>query len=618
MSVLAVVTGEREAMGLTRLGYRFARALERDLVVLCLEAGEADGEARVVAAGAAPADLAPAPAAAVAELERLAGDGPAPDPGLPLPAPAVEVRLLPTRSPLAAVLAQVAAVDADYVLVAKKDARPRRGASLARKLFNASPAHTVLVRLAGDLGRCARVLVPTAGGPHAAVALSLGERLARAEGGRLTALLVEPPAGELAAEVGERLLAGALAEAGVETGPHVDVRVELAEHRTEAIRKVAQEGYDLLLLGASNAGTLRQQLFGTLPNRLLAGGEGLSVAAVRSRFSLVERIKARLGRWLDLTVPQMSREDRIGLYETLESGSRWSFDFMALISLSTAIATLGLLQSSAAVVIGAMLVAPLMTPILGAGLALVQGNLPLLRRAARAIGWGYLIALAIGLGGGFLVPLDALTPELLARGGPTLLDMGVAFFSGVAAAHCLGRPGLLAALPGVAIAAALVPPIATTGISLAHGARANAGGAALLFGTNVVAIILGAAATFYAAGVRGKPGASRSQRWVHWAFGGLLAVVVVLAIPLAAGMRGQGEEVKALERALAQRLETVRDVALVGVEERYDGGRPVLEVTVRAPAPIPPALARELAQAAGAAGARPRVRVRTEVAVEVE
>ena len=260
---------------------------------------------------------------------------------------------------------------------------------------------------------------------------------------------------------------------------------------------------------------------------------------VRREWKMLHRLRHRLGRWLDLAIPQMARAERIGVYEKLHSGSEWNFDFMTLISLSTAIAALGLLQDSSAVVIGAMLVAPLMTPILGAGLALVQGNLPLLRTAGRAIALGYLMALLISLMLGLAFPIPELTPQLEARGGPTLLDMGVAFLSGIAAAFCLGRPGLLAALPGVAIAAALVPPIATTGVCLALGENAYARGSALLFGTNVVAIILGAAISLYASGVRGKRGAGSHQRWVRYSFLVLLLGTAALLFPLRSGWQSQ-------------------------------------------------------------------------------
>ena len=118
-----------------------------------------------------------------------------------------------------------------------------------------------------------------------------------------------------------------------------------------------------------------------------------------------------------------------------------------------------MIQDSAAVVIGAMLVAPLMSPLLGCGMAIVQGNLPLFRNSLKAVLFGFLVALAIGVVLGFISPMGELTDELRARGGPTVLDMLVALLSGIAAAYCNGRPNLSAALPGVAIAAALVPPL---------------------------------------------------------------------------------------------------------------------------------------------------------------
>ena len=174
-------------------------------------------------------------------------------------------------------------------------------------------------------------------------------------------------------------------------------------------------------------------------------------------------------------------------------------DFITLIALSTAIAALGLIQNSAAVVIGAMLVAPLMTPMLGAGLGLLQGNILLVREAITSIVLGFSISLGIGISFGFLTPGLVELTELQARCGPNILDLFIALFSGIAAAYALARPGLLGALPGVAIAAALVPPIATTGIALSIGAVVEAALAATLFGTNLVAIILSSAATFFIA-----------------------------------------------------------------------------------------------------------------------
>jgi len=228
----------------------------------------------------------------------------------------------------------------------------------------------------------------------------------------------------------------------------------------------------------------------------------MAVAAIRARRSAARRIREKFEKFLRLRVPQLKREERVDLFERLQTGSRWNFDFMTLITLATAIAALGLVLDSTAVVIGAMLVAPLMTPLLGAGLALVQGNLPLMRTCLQAVILGFLAAILVGIVIGAVAPLTQLTSELAARGGVRLEDMLVAFLSGVAASYCIARPGLSSALAGVAIAAALVPPIATVGISLALSAPENAWGAAKLFGVNVVAIVLGAALNFYLAGIR--------------------------------------------------------------------------------------------------------------------
>ena len=178
-----------------------------------------------------------------------------------------------------------------------------------------------------------------------------------------------------------------------------------------------------------------------------------------------------------------------------------------------------------------MLVAPLMVPILGAGLAIIQGNMPLVLNSAKSIILGFLAALGIGFLVGILTPYDDLTSEILSRGKPRLADMFIAFFSGVAAAHCMSRPKLSAALPGVAIAAALVPPIASVGIALSLGRTEEASGATILFFTNVVCIILGSSITFFAAGVRYNKKRS-SNRWVQQAYIGLIVALSLLVIPL--------------------------------------------------------------------------------------
>jgi uncharacterized hydrophobic protein (TIGR00271 family) len=143
-------------------------------------------------------------------------------------------------------------------------------------------------------------------------------------------------------------------------------------------------------------------------------------------------------------------------------------------TVATSLASIGLIQDSPAVIIGAMLVAPLMTPLLGAGLSMIQGNIRLLNQAIRATLMGVSLSLLIGASVGCLVMampgrlfLDApihLTDEMISRSHPNLLDPLIGLAAGLAGGFALGRDKKVGAVAGVAIAAALVPPIATAGL----------------------------------------------------------------------------------------------------------------------------------------------------------
>jgi uncharacterized hydrophobic protein (TIGR00271 family) len=214
--------------------------------------------------------------------------------------------------------------------------------------------------------------------------------------------------------------------------------------------------------------------------------------------------------------------------------------FGSLIVLSAAIAAFGLLANSAGVVIGAMLVAPLMTPIQALGAALVQGStrrmvssaLVILGGMAGAIATGYVVAL-IGATG---VTADSLPGEILARTSPTLIDLGIAVAAGAAGGYVIARPEVSSALPGVGIAVALVPPLAVVGICLQLGLVDEASGALLLFGTNLAAIVLAGAVMIFGAGFRPHT-SERTGRTAKYGFAGAVLLVVVVAIPLAVHTR---------------------------------------------------------------------------------
>jgi uncharacterized hydrophobic protein (TIGR00271 family) len=221
----------------------------------------------------------------------------------------------------------------------------------------------------------------------------------------------------------------------------------------------------------------------------------------------------RLRHWLRRTLPRISLEQRGEVQVLLRNASNPNFDFFLLVVLSCVIATLGLLTDSPAVIIGAMLVAPLMSPIVGLGLGSLTADGRLLRDAASALVRGALAAVLISLLIAWInrmlpmIPILAqeLPGEVLARTRPSPFDLGIALAGGMAAAFALAMPHISAALPGVAIATALMPPLCTIGVGLAWGRWDIAAGALLLFLTNAITITFAASLVFFALGFSPRP-----------------------------------------------------------------------------------------------------------------
>jgi uncharacterized hydrophobic protein (TIGR00271 family) len=194
------------------------------------------------------------------------------------------------------------------------------------------------------------------------------------------------------------------------------------------------------------------------------------------------------------------------IIEDIARSASSSFDFFLLVVLSCSIATLGLITNSPAVIIGAMLVAPLMSPIIGIGLASIVGDDGLARNSSAALLGGAGLAILLSSLMTLLntrlpfVVLQELPNEVLARTHPSPIDLVIALAGGLAAAYALTRPNISAALPGVAIATALMPPLCTIGIGLALARWDVAGGATLLFITNAITIAFAAALVFFLRG----------------------------------------------------------------------------------------------------------------------
>ncbi len=216
----------------------------------------------------------------------------------------------------------------------------------------------------------------------------------------------------------------------------------------------------------------------------------------------VSEIGARpLQKWLRI---QANVKPKV--YEQVFAASEISsLSYWLEIFFSAGIATFGLVESSPAVIIGAMLISPLMGPIMATGLSLALGDLYLGIKAVLTLLASVAVSIAFS---GFLVwllPFHSATSEILARTNPNLLDLGIALLSGLAGSVVVcrgGSGGGVTALPGVAIAVALMPPLCTMGFGLGNGANLNIiGGSGLLFLTNLVAIVASAFVIFLMVGM---------------------------------------------------------------------------------------------------------------------
>ncbi len=259
--------------------------------------------------------------------------------------------------------------------------------------------------------------------------------------------------------------------------------------------------HDFLLTGIGKGNNLTRAIFGDFRNELINRTKSPAII-LREYQGRAGSVLSRGWSMFDSLLPTLTREDRIEAYRLIRQGGRPNRDFYSMIALSSSIASLGLILDSAAVIIGAMLVAPLMSAIIGMGMASIHGDLRFLRLTLRATLLGSVIAIMTGFLFGLINFDGDTTHQILQRTNPSTLDLVVALVSGVAAAYALCRKNVSNSLPGVAIAVALVPPLSTVGVCLSIGFWGLAWGALKLFLSNMVAIVFASALVFASFGFK--------------------------------------------------------------------------------------------------------------------
>jgi uncharacterized hydrophobic protein (TIGR00271 family) len=375
-----------------------------------------------------------------------------------------------------------------------------------------------------DKEELARILVPTAGGPNAIHALNI--LLPLSNKSEITALYVAlehlGPNQEAHGRARLRQTAQFLG-----SGDRIKTKLVTAKTAMEGIVAEATQSYDLVVLGASRESTMDRILFGDVPGAVVRDSKK-AVAIVREPRGRMGGAARKIAWYLQHSLPHMSLAQRTDAYVRIRRGARADSGYFLLIACSAIIASFGLMLNSGAVVIGAMLVAPLMHPIVATGLAIVQGDPRFLKLALSSSLRGVLLAILVSALIGFLNIDDTLTPELMARTQPNLFDLGVAIFSGIAGAYALCHSDAAGALPGVAIAAALVPPLGTVGIAFSMGLYAESFGALLLFFTNFVAMSVATASVFLILGFR--PTLTKKNRQAMQARSVRIALILLIGV----------------------------------------------------------------------------------------
>lgn len=201
--------------------------------------------------------------------------------------------------------------------------------------------------------------------------------------------------------------------------------------------------------------------------------------------SIIDRIRI---------IPERDKTDAV---KKLIEHSTPNFDFFFLVILSVLMATFGILENNTAVVIGSMLIAPILFPILSLSLSVVMADYKLIARSSGTLAKAFGLGLASAVGGALFFGVSGeLTSEALLRTDPSIISIAIAVIAGLAVAYTLAKPHLNETLPGIAIAVALIPPLATIGIGIARLDLSVVVGASVFLLVNVIGVLFASMLVF--------------------------------------------------------------------------------------------------------------------------
>ncbi|HEY9881252.1 MAG TPA: DUF389 domain-containing protein [Leptolyngbyaceae cyanobacterium] len=294
-----------------------------------------------------------------------------------------------------------------------------------------------------------------------------------------------------------------------------------------------------------------------------------------------EGIRNRFRRLKSKRVGEQRRQQ---LQAELLEESLINATYLILITGSCAIATFGLIANSTAVIIGAMIIAPLMVPIRSLAFGAMEGNVLLFRKGFTSVAVGTLLAVVLAWILGVIVGIPSFGSEVLSRSQPTLLDLGIAVAAGGISGYAKVQPKVSGSLAGTAIAVALMPPVCVIGLGLSQADWSLSLGAALLYLTNLLGITLSCMLTFLLSGYTPLREARKALLWA-------VALTSILLVPLGIGFAElvrQAQLESSIQAALVNRTVTFQRIEILNIDTNWLTYPPQVRLGVRAQDPVTP------------------------------
>jgi uncharacterized hydrophobic protein (TIGR00271 family) len=343
-----------------------------------------------------------------------------------------------------------------------------------------------------------RIVVPVDGTPQSKSAARVGSTLARHHGVNMTAIHAQTNDHPRWAGLGR------IEESVEDVHVEVDVKRQLVTASDPASGILARlDDNDLLVLGYTPRSAFERWLFGNFPRTMLDRAPCPTILV--SPYEANGHIENQLRRYLSRFHFRLTPDEQEDMQRIAFELSAVNLDFMVLIAIAATLASLGLLADNATIIIGAMLVAPLMQPSIAIAAGVATRHFALVRRGFGTLLTGIPVAIFIAIICNTLVQNILPTTQMLALSRPTMLDILIAFASGLMGAYATVRKDISTVLAGVAIAVSLTPPLCALGLFLAIGRPEQAAGAGLMFLVNIICVILAAWLVLVLVGMRPVP-----------------------------------------------------------------------------------------------------------------